>query len=151
MLNRLPWLAPLLGLATLALGAAGAMFGFMARDQARTARWLTRRGETEMARLAMFRAIAAGAADPGDRGLALHGLAVLATNLLDDQRTWLGARAARHRRSSERTSLWGGLATGLTFVGGSGAMIIGAAPTTVWVVLAGIVGAGLAGFAAGAA
>jgi len=148
LLNRLPWLAPLLGLATLALGATGAMFGFMARDQARTARWLARRGEAEIARLAVFRTIATGAASAGDRDLALHGLAVITTHLLDDQRAWLGGRAADHRRSSERTSLWGGLATGLAFVGGSGAIILGATPGIAWLVLAGVVGAGLAAFAA---
>jgi len=159
LLNRLPWLAPLLGLATLALGATGAMFGFMARDQARTARWLARRGEAEIARLAVFRTIATGAAAAGDRDLALHGLAVITTHLLDDQRAWLGGRAADHRRSSERTSLWGGLATGrtslwgglatgLAFVGGSGAIILGATPGIAWLVLAGVVGAGLAAFAA---
>ena len=32
------------------------------------------------------------------------------------------ARAARHRRSAEWTNLWGGTATALAFVGGSGAV-----------------------------
>ena len=57
------------------------------------------------------------------------------------------AQAARHRRSSERTNLWGGIATALAFVGGSGAVIAGFQPQQSWMPLAGVVGAAIAAYA----
>jgi hypothetical protein len=136
-----------LGMATLALGALAAMFGHIARDQDRLGRWLARRGGAEVARLNAFRNIARGAAARGP-GVAIYGLALVERNLLDDQRAWLGARAAQHRRSSEWTSLWGGVATALAFVGGSAAVIGGFEPGKAWVAIAGVIGAAVAAYAA---
>ena len=136
-----------LGIATLALGALAAMFGHIARDQDRLGRWLARRGVAELARLDAFRAIAREAATRGPT-VAMHGLAVVDRCLLDEQRAWLGERAARHRRSSEWTSIWGGVATALAFVGGSGAVIGGFEPGKAWVAIAGVIGAAVAAYAA---
>ena len=57
------------------------------------------------------------------------------------------AQAAKHRTSSERTNRWGGLATALAFVGGSGAVIASFEPGQSWMPLAGVVGAAIAAFA----
>ena len=135
-----------LGTATLVLGALAAMFGHIARDQDRLGRWLARRGVAELARLDAFRAIAREAAAHGST-VAIFGLAVIGRYLLDDQRFWLGERAARHRRSSEWTSIWGGVATALAFVGGSGAVIGGFEPGKAWVAIAGVIGAAVAAYA----
>jgi len=134
------------GVATLALGAAAAYFGYIARDQGRISRWQARRGEAEMARLDAFSTIASKAADAGP-AVALFGLAVIVRHLLDDQRNWLGARALRHRKSSERTSRWGGAASALAFIGGSGAIIASQLQGTVWIVLAGVIGAAIGAYA----
>ena len=85
---------------------------------------------------------AAARARHGGRGLAL-----IWRHLFEDQRQWLVAQAARHRRSSERTNLWGGIATALAFVGGSGAVIAGFQPQQSWMPLAGVVGAAIAAYA----
>jgi hypothetical protein len=77
----------------------------------------------------------------------MYGLAVVTGHLLDDQRAWLAKSAARHRRSSEWTSIWGGVATALAFVGGSGAVIAGFNARTAWVAIAGVLGAALAAYA----
>jgi hypothetical protein len=135
-----------LGLATLALGALAAMFSYQAREGDRLRRWLTMRGTAEMARLETFRAIARGAAAAGNDAAAA-GLALFRLHLLDHQREWLVGAAARHRRSSERTNLWGGLATALAFVGGSGAVIASYQPDQGWMPLAGVVGAAVAAYA----
>jgi hypothetical protein len=136
-----------LGIATLALGALAAMFSQIARDQDRLGRWLAARGAAELARLNAFCAIAREAAARGP-AVAMYGLAIVVSYLLDQQRAWLGARAARHRRSSEWTSLWGGVATALAFVGGSGAVIGGFEPGKAWVAIAGVIGAAVAAYAA---
>jgi hypothetical protein len=135
-----------LGIATLALGAAGTFFGYLVRDQGRLSRWQSRRGEAEIARLAVFTTIAGKAAEASPT-VALHGLALVVTHLLDDQRKWLSRRALRHRKSSETTSRWGGFANALTFIGGSGAIIASRAEGSVWVVLAGLVGAAISAYA----
>ena len=49
------------------------------------------------------------------------GLALFCRHLFDEQRDWLVGRAQRHRVSSDVTNRWGGLATALTFLGGSAA------------------------------
>jgi hypothetical protein len=135
-----------LGIVTLALGAAGTFFGYLARDQGRVSRWQARRGEAEIARLDVFTTIAGKAAEAGP-AVALHGLALVVRHLLDDQRSWLGARALRHRKSSEATSRWGGLANALTFIGGSGAIIASQVKGSIWIVLAGLIGAAIAAYA----
>jgi hypothetical protein len=135
-----------LGIVMLALGAAGAFFGYLARDQGRISRWRACRGEAEIARLGVFTTIAGKAAEAGP-GVALHGLALVASHLLDDQRKWLGGRALRHRKSSETTSRWGGLANALAFIGGSGAIIASQVPNCIWIVLAGLVGAAISAYA----
>jgi hypothetical protein len=139
-----------LGLLTLVFGAAAAFYGYIARDQGRIVRWQAYRGEAEIARLAVFTTTAERAAEAGPKA-ALYGLAVVVRHLLTDQRDWLGARALRHRKSSEATSRWGGLATALTFIGGSGAIATGLAQGsfwTIWIVLAGVVGAALGAYSA---
>jgi hypothetical protein len=135
-----------LGIVTLALGTAGTFFGYLARDQGRISRWQARRGEAEIARLDVFTTIAGKAAEAGP-AVALHGLALVVRHLLDDQRSWLGARALRHRKSSEATSRWGGLANALTFIGGSGAIIASQVKGSIWIVLAGLIGAAIAAYA----
>jgi hypothetical protein len=134
-----------LGIVTLFLGAAGAFFGYLARDQGRIGRWQARRSEAEIARLAVFTNIAGKAAEAGP-AVALHSFALLVCHLLDDQRNWLGRRALRHRQSSETTSRWGGLANALAFIGGSGAIIASQIKGSVWIVLAGVIGAAVAAY-----
>ncbi len=138
-----------LGLLTLAFGALAAYFSFIARDQGRIARWQASRGDAEMARLAVFKTMAEKAAEASPK-VALFGLAVLLRDLLNDQRDYLAKAALRHRKSSETTSRWGGLASALAFIGGSGAIIAsqGGAGWTVWIVLAGVVGAAIGSYSA---
>ena len=135
-----------LGILTLALGAAGTFFGYLARDQGRIGRWQARRGEAEIARLAVFTTIGGKAAEAGP-AVALHSLALIVCHLLNDQWNWLGARALRHRKSSETTSRWGGLANALAFIGGSGAIIASQVKGGVWIVFAGVLGAAIAAYA----
>jgi hypothetical protein len=135
-----------LGLLIIVLGAVGAFFNHIARDQGRAGRWLSERGEAEVARLDVFREAARRAADAGPRA-ALYGLALVVVHLLNDQRYWMIGRAARHRTSSVRTSLLSGLAVALAFVGGSGAIIASQSRSAVWLVLAGTAGAALAAYA----
>lgn len=139
----------ILGLLTLALGAFAAYFAYIARDQGRIARWQTCRGEAEAARLDVFSTVASGAVTAG-KDVALFGLAIVVTHLLDDQRAWLGARAKRHRESSEMTTRMGAAASALAFIGGSGAVIASqtVGSGAVWIVLAGIVGSAIGAFAA---
>jgi hypothetical protein len=135
-----------LGIVTLALGAAGSFFGYLARDQGRISRWQARRGEAEIARLDVFKTIADNAAEAG-LAVALHGLALMVSHLLDNQRNWLAGHALRHRESSETTSRWGALASALAFIGGSGAIIASQGEHSIWVVLAGLVGAAISAYA----
>ncbi len=138
-----------LGLLTLAFGAGAAYFSFIARDQGRIARWQASRGDAEMARLAVFKTMAEKAAEASPK-VALFGLAVVLRGLLNDQRDYLERAALRHRKSSETTSRWGGLASALAFIGGSGAIIASqsGAGWTVWIVLAGVVGAAIGAYSA---
>jgi hypothetical protein len=135
-----------LGIVALALGATATYFGFLARDQGRVSRWQARRGEAEVARLAVFTTIAGKAADAGPP-VALYGLAVVVRHLLNDQRTWMGKSTLRHRKSSETTSRLGGLGSALAFIGGSGAVIASQSTGSLWVVLAGLIGAAVSSFA----
>jgi hypothetical protein len=135
-----------LGIVTLALGAAGSFFGYLAHDQGRIVRWQARRGEAEIERLQVFRTIADKASKAGP-AVALHGLALVVSHLLDDQRNWLVQRALRHRKSSETTSRWGGLANALLFIGGSGAIIASVVENSIWIVLAGLIGAAISTYA----
>jgi hypothetical protein len=134
------------GLGTLLLGALAAMLSYQARESDRLRRWLAMRGAAEVARLATFRTIAARAAEAGPVP-AICGLALVSRHLLDEQRRWLLARAARHRRSAEWTNFWGGMATALAFVGGSGAVIASFVQSQAWMPLAGVVGAAVAAYA----
>lgn len=134
------------GLAALALGALAAMYGYRARESDRLRRWLTMRGTAEVARLETFRALATTTAAAGP-ACAVAGLALFRRHLLDDQRRWLVSRAARHRVSSDVTNRWGGIATALTFLGGSAALIASFAPDQSWMALAGVIGAAVMAFA----
>ena len=136
-----------LGLVTLALGAIAAMLSFRARESERLRRWLSKRSRAEMARLAAFRAIATAGMQAG-HPVAGHALTIIREHLLDEQRSWLRKRAARHWRSAEWTALWGGLATALAFVGGSGAVIASFASEHAWIPIIGVIGAALAAYAA---
>ena len=144
--HPIQYLTLALGVVTLLLGAAAAFFTYVARDQGRVGRWQTCRGEAEIDRLAVFRTVAAKAADKG-ADVALAGLALVSVHLLDDQRKWLGARASRHRSSSETTSRLGGIASSLAFIGGSGAIIASQKASAVWIVVAGVVGAAVGAYA----
>jgi hypothetical protein len=144
--SPIQYLTLALGVVTLLLGAAAAFFTYVARDQGRVSRWQTCRGEAEIDRLAVFGTVAAKAADKG-ADVALAGLALVSVHLLDDQRKWLGARASRHRSSSETTSRLGGIASSLAFIGGSGAIIASQKASAVWIVLAGVVGAAVGAYA----
>jgi len=134
-----------LGLLTLALGAAGAYFQYVARDQGRISRWRAARGEAEIARLDVFTTVADKAAASSPK-VALYGLAMLIAHLVNDQRRWFGGRALRHRQSSEVTSKWGGLANALAFIGGSGAVIASQTQGSYWIVFAGVIGAAIAAY-----
>ena len=59
----------------------------------------------------------------------------------------MGRRALRHRKSSETTSRLGGLGSALAFIGGSGAVIASQLKGSLWVVLAGLIGAAVSAFA----
>jgi hypothetical protein len=135
-----------LGLLTLALGAAGAFFQYLARDQGRVARWQARRGEAEIARLNVFTTVA-GMAAGRSTTVAMYALALVIRWLVDDQRSWFDGRALRHRQSSEVTSKWGGFANALAFIGGSGAVIASQTSGSYWIVFAGVIGAAIAAFA----
>jgi len=134
-----------LGIVTLLLGAFAALFAHLARDQNRLGRWLTCRSEAEMARLGIFTEISARAG--ADAHVAMHGLALVVIHLLDDQRDWLVRRSNRHRRSSELTSYWSGIAIALAFIGGSGAVIAGYVEGSAWIAFAGVAAAAAAAYA----
>ncbi|MFO1048705.1 MAG: SLATT domain-containing protein [Geminicoccaceae bacterium] len=142
------WVILLLGLATLALGALAAMFSYRARESDRLRRWYTARSQAELARLGTFRALAAAATAAGG-DTAAAALALVWRHLFEDQRQWLASRAARHRLSYERTNLWGGIASALAFLGGSGAVIASFKPSQSWITVAGVVSAAIAAYALG--
>jgi hypothetical protein len=135
-----------IGLAALTLGALAALYGYRAREGGRLRRWLNMRGRAEMARLETFRAIARRAAAKGPL-TAAAALALFCRHLFFDQRDWLVGRAARHRLSSDRTNRWGGLATALTFLGGSAAIIAAFDADQSWLALAGVLGAAVMAYA----
>jgi hypothetical protein len=135
-----------LGLAALTLGALAALYGYRAREGDRLRRWLNMRGRAEVARLEAFRAIARRAAGAGP-ATAAAGLALFCRHLLEHQRAWLAGRGAAHRLSSDRTNRWGGLATALTFLGGSAATIAAFEGSLSWLALAGVVGAAVMAYA----
>jgi hypothetical protein len=137
-----------LGLLTLAFGAGAAYFNFVARDQGRVSRWQTSRSDAEFARHAVFTTIASAAVKSAKT--AVFGLAVVLRDLLEDQRAYLEKAAQRHRKSSEISSRWGGLAGALAFIGGSGAIVAsqGGAWWTNWIILAGVFGAAIGAYAA---
>jgi hypothetical protein len=135
-----------LGGITLVLGALAAMLTYKARESDRLRRWMSCRSGAEMARIATFQAIAAAAVAAGP-GVAGEALLLIRTHLLDDQRRWQETRANRHRRSSDWTTSWGGLATALAFVGGSGAVIAGFVPSQTWLAVVGVFGAAIGAYA----
>jgi MFS family permease len=144
--DRLRQLALVISFVTLALGAAAAMFSYRARESDRLRRWLTMRGAAEVARLEAFKAICAAAVGAGS-ATAMAAFALTVRYLFDDQHRWLAERAASHRRSSDLTNLWGGLATALAFVGGSGALVAGFVPDRSWIAIAGVAGAAVMAYA----
>jgi hypothetical protein len=135
-----------LGIVTLLLGAVASMFAYWARDQNRLARWAARRSEAEAARIAVFEEVAAQVAAKGPAA-AMRGLAFVIRHLLDAQRHWLKRRAGEHRRSSEWTTVWGGIGAALAFVGGSGAVIGGLAQGAEWLAIAGVIAAAVVAYA----
>jgi hypothetical protein len=137
----------LLGVLTLAFGAGAAYFGFVARDQGRVGRWQTSRSDAETARHDVFATMASSVTSAK---AAVFGLGVVLRDLLEDQRTYLVDAALKHRKSSEITSRWGGLATALAFIGGSGAIVAsqGGGSWTNWIILAGVFGAAIGAYAA---
>jgi hypothetical protein len=139
----------ILGVLTLAFGAGAAYFNFVARDQGRISRWQASRSDAEMARQAVFTTMASAAVAKSATA-ALFGLAVVTRDLLEDQRAYLTKAAQRHRKSSEISSRWGGLAGALAFIGGSGAIVAsqGGAWWTNWIILAGVFGAAIGAYAA---
>jgi SMODS and SLOG-associating 2TM effector domain 1 len=141
-----PRLLLAIGLTALLLGALAALYGYRAREGNRLLRWLNMRGRAEVARIDTFRAIAKRAAAAGPVAAAA-GLALFCRHLFLEQRDWLVARAQRHRVSSDVTNRWGGLATALTFLGGSAATIAAFQDKMSWLALAGVVGTAFMAFA----
>jgi hypothetical protein len=139
-----PGLPGTLGMAALALGACAAFFTYRSRESNRQQRWLTARSGAELARSSFYVAIVDQALSGPD---ALPVLQFIKTELLDDQRRWYHRRASEHRHSSDWTSAWGGLATALAFLGGSGAVIASFVPTLTWLALCGVVGAAVGAYA----
>ena len=141
-----PRLLLAIGLTALLLGALAALYGYRAREGNRLLRWLNMRGRAEVARIDTFRAIAHRAAAAGPVAAAA-GLALFCRHLFLEQRDWLVGRAQRHRVSSDVTNRWGGLATALTFLGGSAATIAAFQDKMSWLALAGVVGTAFMAFA----
>lgn len=141
-----PRLLLAIGLLALALGAAAALYGYRARESNRLKRWLNMRGRAEVARIAVFRALTSRAAAAGPVA-ATCALALFCRHLLLEQRDWLVGRAERHRRSADRTNFAGGLATALTFLGGSAATIAAFQDRLGWLALAGVAGTAVMAYA----
>lgn len=135
------------GFVALVMGALAAMLTYWARESDRLRRWLSLRSGAETARHSAFHELATALMDVSLSG-ALQGLALIREHLLNEQRSYLRARAARHRRSSERTTMLGGFATALTFIGGSGAIITSFVPGQSWISVAGVFGIAAATYAA---
>lgn len=140
------WLPRSLGIATLALGAAAAFYTYKAREGNRLQRWLSARSSAELARSSMYMAIAEKAAS-GPGNVAKSALKFINRELLEEQRRWYHDRVAEHRRSSDWTTGWGGLATALSFIGGSGAVIASFEPSQTWIAVCGVIGAAIGAYA----
>jgi hypothetical protein len=140
------WLPRLMGVATLALGAIAALATYKAREGNRLQRWLSARSGAEMARSGLFMTVAERAA-VGSNETMLAALELVNRGLLENQRTWFRKRAKEHRRSSDWTTSWGGLATALAFVGGSGAAIASFVPSQTWLAVSGVIGAAVGAYA----
>lgn len=141
-----PRLLLAIGLVALGLGAFAALYGYRARESNRLKRWLNMRGRAEVARIAAFRALTSRAAAAGPV-VAASALALFCRHLFLEQRDWLIARAERHRRSADRTNFAGGLATALTFLGGSAATIAAFEDRLGWLALAGVGGTAVMAYA----
>ena len=140
------WLPRLMGVATLALGAIAALATYKAREGNRLQRWLSARSGAEMARSGVFMTVAERAAS-GVSETMLAALELVNRDLLENQRAWFRNRAKEHRRSSDWTTSWGGLATALAFVGGSGAVIASFVPSQTWLAVSGVIGAAVGAYA----
>ncbi len=140
------WLPRLMGAATLALGAIAALATYKAREGNRLQRWLSARSGAEMARSGVFTTIAERAASGGNE-IIFAALQLVNRDLLENQRVWFRRRAQEHRRSSDWTTSWGGLATALAFVGGSGAVIASFVPSQTWLAVSGVIGAAVGAYA----
>ena len=134
------------GILTLAFGALAAMWTYQARESDRLRRWFAARSGAEMARLSVFRQLSEAAMKAGPPA-AGKCLGVVRRYLLEDQRAWLTQRTREHRRSLEWTTRWGGLATALAFVGGSGAVIASFQQNQAWIAIAGVLAAALSAYA----
>ena len=135
-----------IGAATLALGAIAALNTYKAREGNRLQRWLSARSGAEMARSGVFMTVAERAA-AGASETMLAALELVNRDLLENQRAWFRKRANEHRRSSDWTTSWGGLATALAFVGGSGAVIASFVPSQTWLAVSGVIGAAVGAYA----
>ena len=135
-----------IGAATLALGAIAALATYKAREGNRLQRWLSARSGAEMARSGVFMTVAERAA-AGSSETMLAALELVNRDLLENQRAWFRKRAKEHRRSSDWTTSWGGLATALAFVGGSGAVIASFVPSQTWLAVSGVIGAAVGAYA----
>jgi SMODS and SLOG-associating 2TM effector domain 1 len=131
---------------TLALGAIAALATYKAREGNRLQRWLSARSGAEMARSGVFMTVAERAA-AGAGETMLAALELVNRDLLENQRAWFRKRAKEHRRSSDWTTSWGGLATALAFVGGSGAVIASFVPSQTWLAVSGVIGAAVGAYA----
>ena len=140
------WVPTVIGAATLALGAIAALATYKAREGNRLQRWLSARSGAEMARSGVFVTVAERAA-AGASETMLAALELVNRDLLENQRAWFRKRAKEHRRSSDWTTSWGGLATALAFVGGSGAVIASFVPSQTWLAVAGVIGAAVGAYA----
>ena len=140
------WVPTVIGAATLALGAIAALATYKAREGNRLQRWLSARSGAEMARSGVFMTVAERAAAGGSETM-LAALELVNRDLLENQRAWFRKRANEHRRSSDWTTSWGGLATALAFVGGSGAVIASFVPSQTWLAVSGVIGAAVGAYA----
>ena len=140
------WVPTVIGAATLALGAIAALATYKAREGNRLQRWLSARSGAEMARSGVFMTVAERAA-AGASETMLAALELVNRDLLENQRAWFRKRANEHRRSSDWTTSWGGLATALAFVGGSGAVIASFVPSQTWLAVSGVIGAAVGAYA----
>ena len=140
-----PWLPRVMGAGILALGAVAALHTYKAEGN-RLQRWLSARSGAEMTRSSVFMTIAERAAS-GSSETALAALELVNWELLGNQRATFRRWANKHRLSRDWTITWGALATVLTFIGGSGAVIASFEPSQTWLVLSGVIGAAFGAYA----